>query len=237
MRRHHLAALSVPVLLLAACGEDALGGDDEGDTTTEPGTADVDDEGGTGSDPGDGTSAGVDEAITVELVDVEGEVRGTVSLSPLDDGTVAVEAAVEGLEPGFRGFHVHETGVCDPDADDGPFTSAGGHWHADGEDHGEHAGDLPSLLVNDDGSGTLLVHTAGFTVDELLDDEDGTALIVHTGPDNLGNVPDRYTSEDADEPGPDQETLATGDSGDRELCGVVEDGAGDAQQGATTEDD
>ena len=60
-------------------------------------------------------------------------------------GKVTVSAAVSSLAPEFHGFHVHAVGECVP-----PFTSAVGHLDLspDGVPHGEHAGDLPSLLVN-----------------------------------------------------------------------------------------
>ena len=47
----------------------------------------------------------------------------------------------------------------------------------------------------------------------------GLTLIIHEDPDNFGNIPPRYTLNGA--PGPDQETLATGDSGKRVACGVI----------------
>ena len=62
---------------------------------------------------------------------------------------VEVYAKVRGLAPGFHGFHVHTTGRCDAPG----FTTAGGHLNPSGATHGAHAGDLPSLLVNADGTG------------------------------------------------------------------------------------
>jgi Cu-Zn family superoxide dismutase len=53
-------------------------------------------------------------------------------------------------------------------------------------------------------------------------DADGSAVIVHAGPDNYGNIPVRYTSAGAASPGPDGATVATGDAGARIACGVVE---------------
>ena len=131
-------------------------------------------------------------------------------------GEVAVTGAVRGLAPGFHGFHVHAVGECVA-----PFTSAGGHFNPTGRDHGDHAGDLPSLLVNEDESGELHFSTDRFSLSDLLD-ADGSALMVHAGRDNYANIPNRYIQEATGTPGPDAATLATGDAGDRAACGVIE---------------
>ena len=59
----------------------------------------------------------------------------------------------------------------------------------------------------------LAAATDRFSLDELRD-ADGTAVMIHSGPDNFANIPPRYGT-------PDQETLNTGDSGTRVACGVV----------------
>jgi superoxide dismutase, Cu-Zn family len=125
------------------------------------------------------------------------------------EGAVTVFAHVRDLPPGFHGFHVHTTGACEPP----DFMSAGGHLNPTGASHGDHAGDLPSLLVNEDGSGLLVATTDRFSLADLRD-EDGSAVMVHALADNFANIPERYG-------GPDAETLATGDSGSRLACGVV----------------
>jgi Cu/Zn superoxide dismutase len=56
--------------------------------------------------------------------------------------------------------------------------------------HGDHVGDLPSLLVNHDGTGELAFETDRFSLDDLFD-HDGSALIVHAGRDNFANIPSR----------------------------------------------
>lgn len=124
-------------------------------------------------------------------------------------GPVLVFARVRGLPPGFHGFHVHTTGACEPPG----FTSAGGHLNPTGAIHGDHAGDLPSLLVNESGRGLLATVTDRFSIADLRD-ADGSAVIVHAGRDNFANIPPRYGT-------PDRETLNTGDSGARLACGVV----------------
>jgi len=140
-----------------------------------------------------------------------------------------VYVKVRGVAPGFHGFHVHAVGKCDPGTTDpatgqpAPFLSAGGHLARPGEAHGAHAGDMPPLYVNADGTAN-----AAFTTDRFgradLKDADGSAVIVHVGPDNLAHIPPRYSTEGPDGtrvPGPDATTLATGDAGPRALCGVL----------------
>jgi Cu-Zn family superoxide dismutase len=132
------------------------------------------------------------------------------------DGTVTVFGRAEDLPAGFHGFHVHQTGQCVP-----PFTTAGGHFNPTGATHRDHAGDMPSLLVNGDGDGFVAFETDRFTLDELRD-ADGSAVIVHELSDNYANIPTRYRSPDSPpQGGPDAATLATGDAGGRIACGVV----------------
>jgi superoxide dismutase, Cu-Zn family len=126
------------------------------------------------------------------------------------DGQVTVFAHVSGLPPGFHGFHIHTTGECEPPG----FTSAGGHFNPTGAEHGDHAGDLPTLLVNEDGTGMLAATTDRFSLGDLRD-ADGTAVMVHELPDNYANIPDRY------EPPADEETRSTGDAGSRLACGEL----------------
>ncbi|MCC2323521.1 superoxide dismutase family protein [Cellulomonas xiejunii] len=162
-----------------------------------------------------------DDGTEVMLVDPDGGEVGTVWLDD-DDGALEIEVAAGDLPPGFHGFHLHTIGVCEPDSPDptdpakvGDFLSAGGHLGADAADHAAHQGDLPSLLVDSTGSGRLTASTDAVTIEELMDD-DGTAVMVHAGPDNFANIPERYAPN-----GPDADTLKTGDSGDRIACGVV----------------
>ena len=157
---------------------------------------------------------------TAVLHDAAGQ-RVGVAVFKERHGKVTVSAAVSRLEPEFHGFHLHAVGECVP-----PFTTAGGHYNPGGVSHGDHAGDLPSLLVNEDGTGQLQFTTDRFSIGDLFD-ADGSALIVHTGRDNYANIPSRYHSHTYDTFGPDPDTLATGDSGARAACGVVEMARGD----------
>lgn len=158
-----------------------------------------------------------------DLVDPSGAQQGSVTFTRAAEGLgLTVEAT--GLTPGFHGLHVHAIGECEagsPDPSDpsktGNFLSAGGHLAGqDGADHPDHAGDLPALLVGEDGEGRLSTHTDRLTGDLLLD-ADGSAVVIHGGADNYANIPTRYAAQGADE-----ETVKAGDAGARELCGVVQ---------------
>jgi superoxide dismutase, Cu-Zn family len=148
------------------------------------------------------------------LLNATGTPVGTVHLKQ-EGNVVKVTAKFDSLSTGFHGFHVHTTGICTPTG----FTSAGGHLNPGGVGHGGHAGDMPILLVNGDGTADMSFSTDHFTVDQLFD-ADGSAIVVHAGADNFANIPTRYAV--AGVPGPDATTLATGDAGARFACGVVE---------------
>ena len=167
---------------------------------------------------GQAAARGNKDKAEVRLRNAAGQELGTVKFKQERAG-VSVDVEVHGLTPGFHGFHVHTVGSCvGPD-----FTSAGGHFNMAGPNHNMagpnhpmHSGDMVSLLVNSDGNGEVSFTTGSFNVADLFD-ADGSAVIVHAGPDNFANIPARYAPA-----GPDATTLATGDSGGRAACGVVE---------------
>jgi superoxide dismutase, Cu-Zn family len=166
---------------------------------------------------GDGDDGRKDRRAVAVLKNAEGDRVGVAFFRERYD-EVEVSAAVWDQTPGFHGFHVHTVGRCDPPS----FTSAGGHYNPTDEDHGDHAGDFPSLLVMDDGSARLSFVTDRFSIRDLMD-EDGSALMVHAGRDNFANIPTRYRSPASPpEGGPDPETLDTGDAGARAACGMID---------------
>lgn len=124
------------------------------------------------------------------------QLKGTVWFADTPSG-VWVEASVTGLpknETGFYGFHVHETGSCEPPE----FASAKGHYNPTGVPHPLHAGDFPMLLATDRMDAWLSFVTTRFTVSDII----GRSVIIHDGRDD-------YTSQPA------------GDSGPRIGCGVI----------------
>jgi Cu-Zn family superoxide dismutase len=133
------------------------------------------------------------KAVATAVAEIKGEgITGTATFSEMKHGTgsaVHVELSVSGLKPGQHGVHLHAIGKCEPPA----FTAAGGHFdpgpagNTDPDaNHPYHMGDLPNLVVGDDGKGTMTAVTTRVTLtDGLLSvfDSDGTAIIVHANPD------------------------------------------------------
>ena len=160
------------------------------------------------------------------LVDTTGKELGFVSFADVGD-EVLVRVSATGLTPGWHGFHVHATGNCTVGSGPtDPFSAAGSHLGhtvatdthgvSDPDEPGGHEGDMPLLFAEADGTARAEFVTDNFGIADLLD-TDGSAVIVHATADNYANIPtDRY------DPDPDAATQATGDSGARQRCGVVE---------------
>jgi len=147
------------------------------------------------------------DAFWAQMHDRNGEQIGIVTFEATTTGTVLVNASFQNLPEGTHGFHIHETGACEPD-----FGAAGGHYAPRGHSHGilegegKHAGDMPNLMVPANGAVQTQYFVGGVSLQDgetgyLLDD-DGSAVIVHAGPD-------------------DYESQPSGAAGDRIACGVI----------------
>ncbi len=79
---------------------------------------------------------------------------------------------------------------------------------------------MPPLFVRRGGRASATFAVDSFRIGQLTAG-DGSAIMVHADRDNQANVPDRYKSTASTKSGPDEETLKTGDAGDRVACGVV----------------
>lgn len=142
-------------------------------------------------------------SASAELLNASGEMVGTATITD-PDGILVLSISVNGIPAGMHGAHIHETGECTPPG----FESAGGHWNPDNMNHGTeseppnpHAGDLPNIVIDANGEGSLET-TAGSTFARLMD-ADGAALVIHADPDD-------YTSQPA------------GNAGARIVCGVFQ---------------
>jgi superoxide dismutase, Cu-Zn family len=202
--------LAVPALALSACSP-------KQNPSSSPGTAPPVWTGST-SPSASLTQApeGQGRKLTAQLSTADGKPVATATFD-FSGGfaTITVETIGNGiLTPGFHGMHVHAFGRCD-----GDFLSAGGHLQVPGHTGHPASGDLSSLEVRGNGAAKLVTTTDAFTAEQLLAGQ-GTAIIIHEQSDNFAHIPDRYLQSDGT-PGPDADTLATGDAGKRVACGVI----------------
>ena len=144
-----------------------------------------------------------------DILNLDGDPIGTAALIQGSEG-VLIEIRINGLTPGKHGMHFHAVGVCDERA---RFKNAKGHIMPSGRPHGflhpegPHEGNLPNLIVNEDGAAhvelyTGLVSIGGRGGKPALLDKDGSTLIIHE------NVDDHLTQ-------------PIGGSGGRVACGVI----------------
>lgn len=139
--------------------------------------------------------------------DAAGRTVGTATFHEAGSSGLLVRVSLTDAEPGSHAFHLHSTGSCEPD-----FMAAGGHFNAGGGTHGilnpdgRHTGDLPNVHVP--ASRTLVVDVLapGVTMEEgrtgTLFDADGSAVMMHHGPDPYTRPPQ-------------------GADGERMACGVI----------------
>lgn len=119
-------------------------------------------------------------------------------------GGLRITVDVKDIPAGTHGAHIHTTGRCDAPG----FETAGGHWNPTSMKHGTmnpqgpHQGDIPNLIIDSGGRGTVAATIPNATMTGLLD-TDGAAFIVHAGPDDLKTDP-------------------SGNSGGRVACGVFQ---------------
>jgi Cu-Zn family superoxide dismutase len=151
------------------------------------------------------------EEVKMNLVTSQGigQSIGTVTITETDKG-LEFSPDLKALPPGEHGYHVHAKGSCEPAMKDGKPSAAeaaGGHLdpHNTGKHEGPegmgHLGDLPALVVNNDGKATDPVVAPRL---KKLDEVKGKALMIHVGGDNM-----------SDHPKP------LGGGGERYACGVI----------------
>lgn len=137
--------------------------------------------------------------ISAPLIGATGAPIGNAILRAGPAGVlIEVDIQAGALTPGWHGLHFHQSGTC---ADAG-FKASGAHvGHVEGVQHGllnpigPEAGDLPNLFVPEAGPAHAQVFTALMRLDPgphafpVVRDADGSALVIHAGPDDQSSQP------------------------------------------------
>ena len=145
---------------------------------------------------------------TIEAVAVlgHGDAKGMISFKQKPGKATIISGTVTGLSEGKHGFHIHEFG----DLSDG-CDSAGGHYNPTGADHGDidngHVGDLGNIIANSKGVAKFSIKAKRINLQGPTSIV-GRAVVVHEDEDDLGK-------------GGDEESLKTGNAGNRAGCGVI----------------
>jgi Cu-Zn family superoxide dismutase len=120
------------------------------------------------------------------------DITGNLSLIQLENGLVKIRGEIHGdpgtLTPGLHGLHIHAVGVCEQNAQP-PFSTSGGHYDPGPysselpveANHPYHLGDLPNLVVDQQGYATYNA-TTRVTLSEsplIFFDNNGSAIIIH----------------------------------------------------------
>lgn len=140
-------------------------------------------------------AAGPSVDVPIHAVSAEGVGRslGTISVEESAAGIVLLPK-LEGLPPGPHGFHLHQNPSCEPKEKDGKMSAAeaaGPHYdpaktgHHAGPSGEGHAGDLPVLTVDADGTSSKSLAAPKLKLADIL----GRSLMIHAGGDNYSDTP------------------------------------------------
>jgi len=125
--------------------------------------------------------------LQADVLGSAGNSVGSVNFKQGPHGVlVRVELGAGALTPGWHGLHLHQVGDC---SDTGVYKLSGGHVGKVADGHGllnpagPEGGDTPNIHAAADGSAAMEFITARVTASDLSD-ADGSALIIHAGPDD-----------------------------------------------------
>lgn len=132
--------------------------------------------------------------------------KGIVYLTQLSNGVdVHIKVIDTTIKDGKHGFHIHEPSRSNKKT---KCDCLGDHWKLSGETHGTpikgHIGDLGNVIAK----GGLInqkIYAPRLTIPNII----GKGIVLHSNEDDLGL-------------GGDAESLKTGNSGNRIMCGLIQ---------------
>ena len=149
------------------------------------------------------TLANASLSIPMYAVDTNGKQKaiGQVTVEKAKCG-ILLTPHLRDLPPGIHGFHIHDKPSCEDHA-----MAAAGHYdpkktnkHSGPYKNTGHLGDLPVLIVNQDGAATIPVLAPRLTLSTIKNH----ALMIHEGGDNYSDEPEKL-----------------GGGGARIACGII----------------
>jgi Cu-Zn family superoxide dismutase len=139
------------------------------------------------------------------LASPDGKAIGTAAIARRGADTMVV-VTVTGQPGAVHGMHLHAVGKCEAPAftSAGPHLNPGGHQHGKDNPLGAHLGDLPNVVIDSRGIGSITASLGqdSTAIDGALYDADGTAIVLHAAADDFRTDP-------------------SGNSGARIACGVI----------------
>ena len=147
-------------------------------------------------------ASAIAQTAKVRIFNIQGLQVGIATFDQTPLG-VKVSLDVQNLSKGEHMVHIHEYGKCNaPD-----FKTSGKHFDPKDDDEHDHmhmmhdkhedskhksAGDLPNLLVNNNGKGNLTAILSGLSLGtgkNSLFKQGGTSILIHAGANGKSTIP------------------------------------------------
>ena len=158
-------------------------------------------------------------AICVLTNTIKDSIKGTIEFKEISN-KIEIIVSIEGLSPGYHGFHIHEAGDLTQSC-----KSACAHFNPEGKNHGgptdkeRHVGDLGNIYADKNGKVKQKIYDNKIKLsgkNSII----GRCVVIHEKADDLGkggldskgNIINKKIY---------SESLKTGNAGSRIACGVI----------------
>ena len=156
------------------------------------------------------------------LTNNEPGIQGFIEFNELNNNLLEIKVNISGLQEGFHGFHIHQTGDLRKGC-----SSLCSHFNPYHTTHGDildnkmnrHIGDLGNIYADEQGIVNMKFYDKLIKLKGICNIV-GRSVVVHDleddlgrgGKDNKGNILDKKVH---------KESLKTGNAGKRIACGVI----------------